>query len=567
VKKTTQHFLIGYLIAIVVAACIRLPYFGQLPFGLNRDEAALGYNAYSLLKAGHDEYGRSWPVSITSFGDQKLPGYVYTLIPFIASLGLRPEVVRLPSLLAGLVVIGGVGVLCLQLTNKRQYQLKHRLTLSWLAMLLIAISPWGNHMSRVTYEAHLAMALLVSGMCTYFEALQSTSKLRQRKFLIATASLWSATLLTYHSYQLFLPLLVGLFFLIDRKRIIKLDQAGVRVGLAIGVLTLGILFFGGVWSANQQKNKGITPFGISDLRAQAAGFRYYLPGNNALYEKVLVNSLTEAVVRFGQNLVQVPAGSFLFVNGTGHGDHNPGNITNLHLFIAPFILIGLLWLWEHRQGVEAQRLAAWLSVALIPSALTISPQHTIRFSPAFPLLELCAALGIWALWRRLHRPWQRWSMMMLGIGVISLAVMRLVIQYFYAIPQSFPSQEKNHLLAKTLMTYQNRGLPVITQSPSNSPYIWYLFESKFDPQRVSAIQHYGADEEGFTHVKQIDNLFFETINWDDLFERAKSSPLILVFKPQEIPDDKRSDQHMQLLEVITDRKSQTLYEVWSLKNF
>ncbi len=565
-KNVPKYFLLGWLAATVVALFIRLPFFGQVPRGLNRDEAALGYNAYSLLKSGHDEFGKPWPISITSFGDQKLPGYIYTLIPFVAAFGLRPEVVRLPSLLAGLVVIGGVGFLSLLITNKKQFKPTHRLTLSWLVMLLIAISPWGNHMSRIAYEAHLAMALFVSGLCTYFLALETIKKPLQRKWLIVTAVLWSTTLLTYHSYHLFLPLVLLALAVIDRKKIPQLDRGGVGAGIAIGVVAVSMLLLGGVFTANQQKNKGITPFNISDLRAQGSSYRYYLPGGNTLVSKVLVNVVTEGGVRFAQNLVQVPAGNFLFVSGTGHGDHNPGNINNLHLFTAPLILIGLLWVWEHRHLKEAQRLAAWLGAALIPSALTISPQHTIRFSPGFPILELLAALGIWVIWRRARLPWQRWAVLAVGTYLVVTSVMRLMIQYLYVIPNVYPFQENSHLLAKAMMKYQPRGLPVITQSPSSSPYIWYLFESKFDPNRVSDIKRYDPDPEGFIHVKQVDNLYFESVNWDNLLERAQTSEVILVFKPKEIPDDKRIDPHMQLIETISNQQGETVYEVWSLKN-
>jgi hypothetical protein len=564
VKKIHYYFYVGLALAILIALAIRLPYFGQVPRGLNRDEAALGYNAFSLLKSGHDEYGRPWPVSITSFGDQKLPGYVYTLIPFIAVFDLSPVIVRLPSLLAGLVVIGGVGLLCLQLTQDRHFSLKHRALLSWLAMVLVAVSPWGNHMSRVAYEAHLAMALLVSGMCSYMAVFQTQKTKLQRWYLIATATLWSATLLTYHSYHIFLPLLLLLLLVIDRKKLLSLDRVGIGTGLAIGLLTVGLLISGGVLSANEQKSKGISPFNPSDLRAQAAGFRFYLPGDNAVYEKLVVNPLTEGPVRFAQNLVQVPAGNFLFVSGTGHGDHNPGNINNLHLFTAPLILIGLLWMWEHRLVLQAQRLVAWFAVAFVPSALTISPQHTIRFSPAFPILELLAAVGIWVIWRRARVKWQRWAVIIIGTYLILSSVTRLMIQYLYMIPQAFPSQEKYHLLAKTLIKYQPAGIPVVTQSPSSSPYIWYLFESKFDPNQVDHIIHYSADAEGFQHVQQVDNLYFETVNWEDLIERTKTSGAILVFKPSEIPSDKRIDPRMKLIDVITDSKSETVFEVWSL---
>src|SRR5258708_30002126 len=106
------------VLAILIALLVRLPFFGQVPTGLNRDEAALGYNAYSLRKTGADEYGHRWPISITSFGDQKLPGYVYLLIPFIAAFHFTIWSIRLPSFLSGLALVFELGYLGRQVAQR-----------------------------------------------------------------------------------------------------------------------------------------------------------------------------------------------------------------------------------------------------------------------------------------------------------------------------------------------------------------------------------------------------------------------------------------------------------------
>jgi len=50
---------------------------------LNADEAANGYDAYSILKTGKDQYGNFLPLRFESFGDYKLPLLTYIAIPFI----------------------------------------------------------------------------------------------------------------------------------------------------------------------------------------------------------------------------------------------------------------------------------------------------------------------------------------------------------------------------------------------------------------------------------------------------------------------------------------------------
>ena len=65
------------------------------------DEASLGYNAYSILKTGRDEYGTFLPIIFKSFGDYKPGLYVYLCLPFVYLFGLNDLSVRLPSIILG----------------------------------------------------------------------------------------------------------------------------------------------------------------------------------------------------------------------------------------------------------------------------------------------------------------------------------------------------------------------------------------------------------------------------------------------------------------------------------
>ncbi|MDO9028471.1 MAG: 4-amino-4-deoxy-L-arabinose transferase, partial [Candidatus Roizmanbacteria bacterium] len=75
-------YLIAFLfILIIFSLGLRVYKLGSIPSGILPDEASFGYNAYSVLKTGKDEHGVSYPLTFKAFGDQKLPAYVYSLIP------------------------------------------------------------------------------------------------------------------------------------------------------------------------------------------------------------------------------------------------------------------------------------------------------------------------------------------------------------------------------------------------------------------------------------------------------------------------------------------------------
>src|SRR5438105_332729 len=94
-----------FLSIIILASVLRLWNLNNFPTGFNADEAAIGYNAYSLLQTGKDEYGAPWPLQFKSFGDFKPGLYFYFVIPFVKVLGLNEWAVRLPSALLGIGLV------------------------------------------------------------------------------------------------------------------------------------------------------------------------------------------------------------------------------------------------------------------------------------------------------------------------------------------------------------------------------------------------------------------------------------------------------------------------------
>ena len=90
---------------ISLAFFLRIYQIASSPPGLYSDETSYGYNAYSLLKTGKDEYGKSWPMTFKSFGDFKPPMTAWLTIPSIAVFGLNEFSVRLPSVLAGTITV------------------------------------------------------------------------------------------------------------------------------------------------------------------------------------------------------------------------------------------------------------------------------------------------------------------------------------------------------------------------------------------------------------------------------------------------------------------------------
>lgn len=125
-----------------------------MPPSLNWDETSLGYNAYSILQTGRDEWGRRLPLTFEAFGDYKLPGYIYITVPFVALLGLNEWAVRLPSMIAGVLSVGFLYWIVVTESKNKKWAL--------VSAFLLAVSPWHTFLSRVALEANLALCFFSS---------------------------------------------------------------------------------------------------------------------------------------------------------------------------------------------------------------------------------------------------------------------------------------------------------------------------------------------------------------------------------------------------------------------
>ena len=83
-----KKYLFLLFLAVFLTFVTRFYRLGSVPAGLYLDEAAQGYNAYSILATGKDEFGKAFPAAFRSFADFKTPVYIYLIAPLIPLFGL-----------------------------------------------------------------------------------------------------------------------------------------------------------------------------------------------------------------------------------------------------------------------------------------------------------------------------------------------------------------------------------------------------------------------------------------------------------------------------------------------
>ncbi len=223
--KLRNTKLVWLLIIIGIGAFLRFYKLSEIPSGVYVDEAAIGYNAYSILETGRDEFGFSFPVFLRSFGAFSSPLYVYLSIPLIKLFGLSEFSIRFLSALSGTLTIPIIYLILQRFLKKRSEQSV------LLGTLVFAISPWHIFFSRGAFEANLGLLILSLAILAFL------STRRNKKYYLIGVFLLAISTYAYHSLRLvpavFLP--VYSLFLVKNKYI-SIKDVAVAVGIFVIVL-------------------------------------------------------------------------------------------------------------------------------------------------------------------------------------------------------------------------------------------------------------------------------------------------------------------------------------------
>ena len=174
-KAIPQKYIL--ILIMIVAILLRFVQLGNVPASPDWDEAAIGYNAYSILKTGRDEYGAFLPVVLRSFDDYKPPLYTYLTILPVWIFGLDTWVVRLPAAVLGTLGVLGVYFLVKALLEFLNPAVRQRWAyLPLIAAFCLAISPWHVLFSRVAFEANVGVTFNIWFVIFSIKGLKRSSR-------------------------------------------------------------------------------------------------------------------------------------------------------------------------------------------------------------------------------------------------------------------------------------------------------------------------------------------------------------------------------------------------------
>ncbi|HNZ84317.1 MAG TPA: glycosyltransferase family 39 protein [Candidatus Woesebacteria bacterium] len=504
------HKYLIYFI-LIVAFLVRFIGLDHTP-ALNPDEAALGYNAYSLIQTGKDEHGVSWPLHFKSFGDYKPGGYVYLAIPFVKIFGLTPLAVRLPNLILSLLTIFFLYKLILLISKSKN--------LSLYSSLVLAISPWHIHFSRGAWESQTALSLMVIGTYYFFKSIKS-SKFLSNFFLFVF--FYVISLYFYHSLRLIAPLMALSLVIIYFKFLIKklpLLIAPVIFGV---ILALPVLFsflrhggaarFGGVGLTADQG----PIWRSNELLNQHQGTK--------LTNRIIHNQRLLYLVSWAQKYTSHFDLNFLSINGDEVPRSKVPEMGQIYLIEVPLLFLGLIFLFKSKIYSPKSRafIISFLLISPIASSLTFQAPSALRALSMTIPLSILIALGIYSLFDSLkifiHKLYFKKLVSIFFVLIYLLSFAYYVDAYFFHYAKRYPFawQYQFDQLVPYLESQKHNYQNIYVTNKYDQPYILFLFFSHYPPSQIqSQIQLTPPDNFGFSTVLGYDNYHFGKINWDDI---------------------------------------------------
>lgn len=480
-KNTT---LLVLSLVFIIGVVLRFYNLGSVPVGFHRDEAYLGYNAYSLFTTGRDMSGSMLPLHIKPFLYSPA-GYAYLSIPFIYLLGLSEFSTRFASALFGSLTVLLVYFLVKKLFEKSSFATQ----LGIISSLLLAISPWHINLSRVATESVPVVFFITLGVIFYISWVR-----RQVAWaLFLCFACFLLTLFIYQAPRSFLPLFAPLLFLLYLPR--KSPKNYTMVG-GLFFLTIVLPIFLVLLSPQlSQRINMLSIFKspqtqlVLDEQIREDGV-----GKSPLFlTRVFHNKATNYSSTFLQNYFKHFSYDFLFTDAGLPDRYRIPQMGLLYIFELPLLILGAWSLFGLNRRI-AMLLFGWILLAPLGSALTFDDvpnlQRTLIMFPALSIVEAVGFLQVWGVAKK-----RKFSYPVKGsmILVMLYGLGYYLHQYYTHQVHHRPWYRQEGY--KNMITEVNQQIPnykkIVITSAESDPAIFFLFYNAYDP---TLIQQFASDQ-------------------------------------------------------------------------
>lgn len=537
-KKNTYLFLV-----VTLAFVLRVVAIAKIPPSLNWDEISHGYNAYSILKTGKDQWGQIFPlVNFRAYGDYPLPLNLYLTIPPILIFGLNEFSIRFPHVLFGLLTVLASYFLCLGLTKNKK--------LSLFVSFLVAIEPWTVFTSRIVLQQNLSVMLLVISAAFF------VNRNNNKNFTFYSLLSLFLSLFAYHTTRIFSPILLVMTVFIFRSEVISLFK---QTSLFKKILFLSLPLF-----------LIVSLFILLEPNARARSQWLFIVNQASInkiiearqksdlsdnLKRIIYNRPTYFITQFTKNYLGYFSPQFLFLRGGTQYQYSLPNWGLSYIVNLPFFYLGLLALLRKAMGGDKkyQFILLWLMLSPIAGSITSEQFAVTRASLMIPLPQILSGIGLFSTLTLLNRKSRKARQLLVVIYSISLLATAsgFYFSYFkyYSVVYSEAWQYGyKEVVSYIKVNYQDYDKVIVTKN-YGEPHEYLLFFWPWDPQQYlkdpNKITFY---QSGWWWVDRFDKFYFVN-DWQvvgsDRYEfvqeskgvvRCVDTQCLLITSPGNVPE-------------------------------
>lgn len=513
------------------------------PVSLNIDEVAIGYNAFSILKTGKDEYGSFLPLSFKSVGDYKPPVLIYLTAPSVAIFGLNEFGVRFPTAAVGSLSIVVFYLFFRQLVEKKQ---------ALAATALLTISPWHIYYSRYASESLVATTLTVFGVYCLLKFIKG-----KWIWMFVSIIFLSLGMYAYHTERLFIPLLIPLILFLNKGKT-KVPRKFIVFLLGSGVLLMPLLFSTFFGPDKIRAQTTLITNDVEFIRNVAVDPIQKIQGMHLQIINFFGNSNFLLFFYWIRKYLNYFQPSFLFYNGLNMTSEDTLGVGVIHLFELPWLVLGVITILKNNFKNKTL-IFGWILLGLLPASLTQNEQHSLRALIILPMVLLISGIGAVSF---VEITRQNLSKRLARVAYISFAVFVLwnITNEVLVYSVHFPNERGENFMEGTKQTVEYalahkdeykeivfdpyRGIygPYIV----SIPHMYVLFYSQYDPFTYQTIvKHTGLDIYGF------DKFTIRKIDWR--YDRAQKG-ILFIGNPWTLPEQDLSEANILQKVYLTNGK-------------
>lgn len=539
-----NHFFL--ILIILLATFARIYMLSSNPVGFFDDEAASGYNAYSILKTGRDEWGKLFPFPvIESFGDWKLEVNIFLTILSETAFGLNEFATRLPAAVIGIVAVFVTYLLAEKIFDKKT---------ALISALLLAISPWHITASRHAFESHFLTFFIP--LSTYFFLKSFENK---KYFLISIIS-FVFCLYVYRSAWVFVPIFLTFLILVHKNNIkdfkeLFLKSIVILILLAVPLISTTTSFSGQSRFLQESFVTGITRIGIDNQINEKRGICKSNISNIIcilVYNKYFAMGST-----YVNSYIENLSLQTYFEKGNPTGFQSFSTRSLFYFFELPILLVGLYQVIFQKYK-KANLFLAWIIIAPIAASVTGTGNFG-RLNLIMPAPQIIEAFGLTMIFSKINQNLLKKMALVFVFLIISFSFGKFFIDNFYI--ESSQNSRYQRYGYKELFNYlkineNNYSNIIISQKIDNShQYIQYLYFDKIDPNFFRSIVDRQRNAEGWVDVKSIGKYKF--VSSMPGFEQIPPKSLAVV-------GEKEVTYPMNPMRVIRDLRGEIIFEVYDI---